>query len=236
MEISPKILLEICLDSVESAIAAQEGGAHRIELCENLAEGGTTPGVAMIEYVRKSISIGLHIMIRPRPCDFCYSSPEFELMKNDIAIAKRCGADGIVFGILNADGTVDTERTRMLVDLAKPMSVTFHRAFDVAREPFKALEDIIECGVNRLLTSGQQASAIEGIGVIGKLVKQAGNHLIIMPGAGIHEGNVNTILARSGAKEIHIGTGATRNSVVDKENIRKILTQIAGANSEQITS
>ena len=224
------VLLEICLDSVESAIAAQDGGAHRVELCDNLAEGGTTPTLAMIEQVRKSISIGLQIMIRPRAGDFVYSASEFEAMKKEIAIAKHLGADGVVFGLLNVDSTVDKNRTKMLVGLAKPMSITFHRAFDVIQEPFKALEDIIDCGVDRLLTSGQQSTASEGVSLIADLVERARSRIIIMPGSGINKNNAGKIIAKTNVREIHVSTGvidsSTRHNVVDAKNVQNLLMSI----------
>ncbi len=216
------ILLEICLDSVESAVAAQEGGAHRVELCANLDVGGTTPPFSLIEEVRKRISIKLHVMIRPRGGDFCYSAQEFELMKNDINQAKQLKVDGVVFGILTKEKIIDSERCRRLVELAKPMSTTFHRAYDEVTEPFYALEDIVACGFDRLLTSGQKASATEGVELIALLVQKAGNRIAIMPGAGIHQGNINDIIVHSGINEVHIGTGVTKNGVVSSEKVRGI--------------
>jgi copper homeostasis protein len=221
------ILLEICLDSVESAVAAQQGGAHRVELCSNLDVGGTTPSFSLIEEVRKLISIKLHVMVRPRGGDFCYSAQEFELMKNDILRTKQLGADGVVFGILTKEKTIDSERCRRLVEIAKPMSTTFHRAYDEVTEPFYALEDIVACGVDRLLTSGQKVSATEGIELIALLVQKAGNRIAIMPGAGIHAGNINNIIAMTGVTEIHIGTAATKQQVVDKDLVRKLLKSIS---------
>jgi len=202
--------LEICLDSVESAIIAQVAGADRVELCANLSEGGTTPSIGMIHAVRQSIYIPLHVIIRPRGGDFNYSYIEFEVMKSDIKEIKQAGADGVVLGILNPDGTIDVERTRELVILARPMSVTFHRAFDMAIDPKQALEDIIKTGADRLLTSGQQKSAMEGIELITTLVEQAGNRITIMPGAGVNEGNIADIIKSTRATEIHM----TANSII----------------------
>lgn len=195
--------LEICVDSAHAAIAAEKGGAERVELCDNLAEGGTTPSAGMIALTRQHITIGLHVLIRPRRGDFLYSDLEFEVMKHDIEVAKSLGADGVVLGILKADGTIDTDRTRELIALAHPLSVTFHRAFDLTPDPFQALHDLLQLGVQRLLTSGQQASAYEGAPLIRELVKQAGNQLIIMPGAGINEQNIKDIITVTGAKEYH---------------------------------
>lgn len=198
------ILLEICLDSVESAIAAQEGGADRVELCDNLIEGGTTPSAGTIALARKHIDIGLNVIIRPRGGDFCYSEVEFEVMQYDIEQAKRLGANGVVIGLLREDGAVDAERTRRLIELAGPMSVTFHRAFDMSRDPYEALETLIELGVDRVLTSGQENSVLEGLDLITELVRQAGERIIIMPGGGISERNIKKIMAQSGVKEVHV--------------------------------
>ena len=151
-----KILLEICIDSVESAANSERGGADRVELCAGLPEGGTTPSAGMIAAVRKKIEIGLHVMIRPRGGDFCYSADEFGIMQRDILIAKQLGANGVVFGILNIDGTVDKDRMRQLIDMARPLKVTCHRAFDMSCDLEQALEDLVEVGADRVLTSGSK--------------------------------------------------------------------------------
>lgn len=195
--------LEVCVDSVESAIAAQAGGAARVELCDNLVEGGTTPSAGTIELARKHLDIALNVIIRPRGGDFCYSEMEFEIMKRDIEIARELGADGAVIGILNPNGTVDLKRTQRLVDLARPLSVTFHKAFDMTRDPFEALETLIGIGVDRILTSGQEASVIEGMDVVRALMKRAGRRIIIMPGGEITARNIQTILKLTGARELH---------------------------------
>lgn len=198
-----EVLFEACVDSVESAVAAQEGGADRVELCADLLEGGITPSSGAIKLTRQLLSIPVNILIRPRGGDFCYSSSEFEVMKLDIAQAKMLGADGIVIGILNPDGTIDNDRTAELIDLARPMSVTFHRAFDMTCDPLNSLETLIELGVERLLTSGQEATVWEGIDLISELVQQAQGRIIIMPGGGITEHNVAHIIARSRVSEVH---------------------------------
>jgi len=206
------ILLEACVDSVEAAVAAQEGGVQRVELCANLLEGGTTPSAGTIELTRRRLTIGVNVMIRPRGGDFCYSPAEFEVMKLDVEVAKRAGADGIVIGILTEDGSVDRARTAELVQLARPMTVTFHRAFDVLRDPYEAMEALIDLGVDRILTSGQESSVLEGIDLIADLVRKADGRIIIMPGAGITERNIQRIVDLSGAQEFHVVGAACTDS------------------------
>lgn len=198
-----ELIIEVCVDSVESAIAAQEGGANRIELCDNLLEGGTTPSAGMIKLARQHLQIGLQVIIRPRGGDFCYSEIDFEIMKHDIAVAKDIGADGVVIGILKPDGTVDTTRTQALIALARPLSVTFHRAFDMTCDPYQALEELIASGVDRILTSGQEISVLEGIDRIKELVQNAGDRVIIMPGGGT-ERNIAKVVEHTGVKEVHV--------------------------------
>ena len=199
-----KFSLEICVDNVESAIDAQNAGAGRIELCNNLMEGGTTPGYGSIVSSRNNLSIGLHVIIRPRGGDFLYNSTDYDIMRRDIEICGACGADGVVFGILLADGSIDIERTGRLIELSRPMSVTFHRAFDMCNNPFKGLEDIIAAGADRLLTAGQKNKASEGLDLIYNLVKQAADRIIIMPGAGINGSNIAQIASGTGASEFHL--------------------------------
>lgn len=196
---------EVSLDSVESAIAAQRGGAARVELCANLPEGGTTPSAGMIATVRKEIRIGLHVMIRPRGGDFCYSALEFEMMKRDILMAKQLRADGIALGILCADGTVDVNRTRELVEVARPLSVTFHRAFDMTLNLRRALEQIIESGAARVLTSGGEPSAEKALDAIQSLVHAARNRIRVVVCGGVREHNIRRILDATGVHEVHVG-------------------------------
>ena len=167
-------------------------------------KGGTTPSYGAIYQTRKNISIGLQVIIRPRGGDFCYSPIEYEVMKNDIELCKKNGVDGVVIGILLSDGSIDVKRTKELVELAKPMNTTFHRAFDMAKDYKQALEDVIKTGANRLLTSGQESSAIEGLSLIKELIKLANNRIIIMPGAGITKKNVSFFIEQTDAKEIHL--------------------------------
>jgi copper homeostasis protein len=215
-----RVIFEACVDSVESAIAAQEGGADRVELCANLLEGGTTPSDGTVRLTRERLHIAMNVIIRPRGGDFCYSDDEFRVMAWDVARAKELGADGVVIGILNPDGTVDAERTAALIEIARPMSVTFHRAFDMARDPFEALETLIRLGIDRILTSGQEASALEGLDLLAELVRAAGNRVIIMPGGGINERNVAKILAGCGAREVHASLRSTREGGMQYRNTR----------------
>ena len=194
---------EICANSVASCIAAQEGGADRVELCAGIPEGGTTPSYGMIRKARESISIALNVIIRPRGGDFLYSMDELDEMLYDIKTAKELGADGLVFGCLRPDGCVDMEAMRPLMEAAGNTPVTFHRAFDHSSDPFQAFEDIIELGCARILTSGCRPTASEGVELLTELVKKAGDRLIIMPGCGVNESNIAEIARLSGAREFH---------------------------------
>jgi copper homeostasis protein len=198
------ITLEICLESVDSVIAADRGGAQRVELCANLLEGGTTPSAGAIRAARENAKIAINVMIRPRGGDFLYTDAEFAAMQRDIQIAKDLGADGIVLGLLRADGTVDVERTRQLVQLAHPLPVTFHRAIDVSRNLLEALEDVISTGAACVLTSGGQPSVVDGASTVAKMVEAAKDRIVIMPGCGIRPDNVLSILETTGAREVHI--------------------------------
>ncbi|PLX09201.1 MAG: copper homeostasis protein CutC, partial [Marinilabiliales bacterium] len=175
--------IEVCCNSLESALNAQQGGAHRVELCSNLYEGGTTPSMGEISLAREKLQIKLNVLIRPRGGDFVYSKDEIEIIKRDILFCKKIGVDGIVIGFLLPDGNIDTKLTKEIVELARPMNVTFHRAYDMCKDPEKALQEIIECGADRLLTSGIKNKAIDGIDNIASLVKMAGDRIIIMPGS-----------------------------------------------------
>lgn len=196
-------LLEVVCFTAESAIAAQEGGADRVELCENFTEGGNTPGFGTIKLTREKLHIALNVMIRPRGGDFLYSDLEFEIMKADILQCRVLGINGVVFGILNADGSVDRLRCKQLTELASPMSTTFHRAFDMTANPVQSLEDLIDCGFTRVLTSGQKMSAMEGKDLLQKLVQQAGKRIIIMPGGGVRSHNIEALVTQTGASEYH---------------------------------
>ena len=203
------MIVEVCIDSVESALAAQEGGASRVELCAELDKGGITPSAGMIEQVCKSVRIGVHVMIRPRPGDFCYSDHEFDVMKKDIQIARQLGAHGVVLGVLTRDRTVDIPRTNALAALARPMAVTFHRAFDESANLDAAMENLIGLGIDRILTSGGKPSALEGAGNITELVQRSNGRIAIVAGAGITLENAKAIIGQTGVDEIHVRTGVT---------------------------
>lgn len=194
---------EICANSVASCIAAQEGGADRVELCAGIPEGGTTPSYGMIRSARSNINIGLNVIIRPRGGDFLYSEEEIQEMIYDIHAAKELGADGLVFGCLTSEGDVDISVMKRLMEAAGSIPVTFHRAFDHTRDPFKALEDIISLGCARILTSGCQPTAYEGAPLIARLIIAAGDRIIVMPGCGITEYNIREISGMTNAKEYH---------------------------------
>ena len=194
---------EICANSVASCIAAQEGGADRVELCSGIPEGGTTPSFGMIRKARASIDIALNVIIRPRGGDFLYSEDELEEMIHDIRIAKELGADGLVFGCLTKEGNIDKRAMSILIEAAGGLPVTFHRAFDHSADPLKALEDIIELGCTRILTSGCRPTALEGASLLRQLVEKAGDRIIIMPGCGVKESNIAETARLSGAREFH---------------------------------
>lgn len=200
-----KITLEVCANSFQSAIAAQEGGAVRVELCDNLEEGGTTPALSQIQITRKHIDIQLNVIIRPRGGDFQYSDLEFETMKRDIHHCGQNKCDGVVFGILNTDGSIDKIRNRELADIARQygLSITFHRAFDRCKDLFQSLEDIIELGCDRILTSGGMKTAPEGHETIKQLITQSNGRISIMPGGGITENNIPELVKNTGLKEFH---------------------------------
>ena len=197
------MICEICVDSVEGVTAARDAGAARVELCASLIEGGTTPSRGMIRLARAISGIKLHVIIRPRGGDFLFSPEEFAVMTADIETARAEGADGVVIGQLTADGLIDVPRTRELMAVARPMAVTFHRAFDMTPDPFAALETLITLGVERVLTSGQEASVLEGLPLITELVKQARDRIIVMPGGGITPRNVDRIVGAAKPSEIH---------------------------------
>ena len=197
------MICEICVDSIAGVRAAKAAGAHRVELCADLLEGGITPSLGMIRHARTVAGVDLHVMIRPRGGDFLFNDDEFATMRADIETAKAEGANGVVIGLLTAGGEIDVGRTRELVALARPLSVTFHRAFDVAAEPFGALETLIDLGVDRVLTSGQEPSVLEGLPLIVELMERARDRIIVMPGGGITARTVERIVAAAHPREMH---------------------------------
>ena len=212
------MIIEIVVFNIESAINAQLGGANRIELCDNPGEGGTTPSFGVIEQAKKNLSIDVYVMIRPRGGDFSYSDYEFAAMQRDIEMCKQLKVEGVVFGILDSDGRIDRERNKKLIELARPMKVTCHRAFDMTRDPLEALEDCISVGFDRILTSGQQTQAIKGVDLIRKLNQQANSRIVIMPGSGVNEENVGELVSKTGVKEIHFSARKFVSSKNPKHN------------------
>ncbi|MBN2328713.1 MAG: copper homeostasis protein CutC [Candidatus Omnitrophica bacterium] len=198
-----EFIFEVCANSVASALAAQEGGAQRVELCDNLHEGGTTPSAGCIALARQCLHIGLHVLIRPRGGDFLYDEMEWKIMKDDIRVCRDLGVGGVVIGALKTDGSVDKKRVQELAAWARPMAVTFHRAFDVCRDPLAALEDIIEAGCDRILTSGQADKAPDGADLLAELVRRAGDRIVILAGGGVHEGNIAPLIEKTHAWEYH---------------------------------
>lgn len=234
--------LELIGFNIESCKLAQAAGADRIELCDNPADGGTTASYGFIKAARKYLHIPLFPIIRPRGGDFFYTADEFEIMKTDVNICKQLGCDGIVTGILNADGTVDKIRCAELADLAYPLGITFHRAFDRTIDAFKAVEDIIETGCERILTSGQKQYAPEGADLIAKLIEQAAERIIIMPGSGIRAANIISIAQKTKAVEFHTSARMTVESkmtyinrsldekpgsmAIDEQEIKNIISRL----------
>jgi copper homeostasis protein len=212
------VLIEVCVDSVESALAAERGGAMRLEVCSNLLEGGVTPSLGMIKAVRRNVSIALNVMIRPRGGDFCYSDEEFAIMRQDITSAKQAGADGVVLGVLDVDGNVDTNRTAQLVDSAAPLTVTFHRAIDMTRNLVGSLQTLKCLGVTRILTSGGEQTAIEGRHEIARLVCAAKDKIAVMAGSGIREHNVCQLVDATGVREIHVSLNGREASPMRYRN------------------
>ena len=221
------IEVEICTFSLESCLNAQLAGASRVELCSGMYDGGTTPSAAMIRMAREKLSIQLYVMIRPRGGDFLYSDLEFEVMKEDIRFAKECRADGVVLGILNADGSVDVQRTRELVELAAPLKVTFHRAIDMTRNMEEALEGIIEAGCYRVLTSGGRNTVSEGMEQIKALVEQAKGRVQIMAGSGVNAANANTLITL-GVDAIHLSGKSSRDSEMEFRNPNVFMGGVSG--------
>ena len=215
MSPSEIVLVEAAVATVASALAAEAAGAGRLELCANLVEGGVTPSLGMLRGVRERVRLPLFVLIRPRGGDFLFDGDEREVMLRDIAEAGARGADGVVIGALDSGGGVDEALTRRLAEAARPMAVTFHRAFDLVREPARQLETLIDLGIERVLTSGQAPSALLGSGAIAALVAQSAGRIAIMAGGGINEANAARIVRETGVREIHVGAGGIRHSGMD---------------------
>ena len=212
-------MVEICANGVESCLAAQEGGADRVELCAGIPEGGTTPSYGEIKVARRVLTTTrLHVIIRPRGGDFLYTDLEVERMAEDIAMCRQLGVDGVVFGCLNADGTFDLEKNRYLIECSRGMSVTCHRAFDRAVNPEQALEDVIALGFDRILTSGQQPKAEQGIDLLAKLNRQADGRIILMAGSGVTEQNIRRIREATGLTEFHFSGRESVDSAMQYVN------------------
>jgi len=206
--VTPELLLEITVESLDSALAAERGGADRIELCAELSRGGLTPGVTTMRKLHEELEIPVFAIIRPRAGDFVYSEREFATMKREISMARDLGMEGVVLGVLRADSLVDVERTAELVQWARPLDVTFHRAFDSTPDPLAALEDVISTGATRILTAGGATRVPEGMETLQKLVSAAGSRIVIMPGGGLDAANIAKAVAETQARDFHSGLGS----------------------------
>ena len=218
--------IEICCGSIQSAANAKAGGAVRVELCQGLIEGGTTPSPATIEYAVKELGLQVFVLVRPRGGDFCYNELEIKTMEEDVEFCKRTGVAGVVVGFLHPDGSIDTELTRRFVKLAAPLPVTFHRAFDRCPEPLKALEQIIDCGCARILTSGCKPTAMEGANLLKQLVQQANGRIKILAGSGVTQENATALKRLTNVPEIHGSCKITRPDgawETDSEQVKKLL-------------
>jgi copper homeostasis protein len=233
---SQRLVLEVCVESVESAIAAEHGGAHRVELCSALGDGGITPSAGLIATVRQKIHIPMFVMIRPRASDFCYSEDEFAIMQRDVLMAKQLGADGVVLGILDLDGRIDVHRTKQLVGLAAPLQVTFHRAFDMTGDLLQSLCDVQATGAHRVLTSGGKQTAAEGAEVLKTLVERVNGSIGIMAASGIEEGNIAELLQRTGVCEVHASLRSPVSSTMRYQNVQLSLGASQGKEYQRLVA
>ena len=216
-----KAAVEICAEGIASALAAGRGGADRVELCENLAVGGVTPGPGSIALAAERLAVPVHVLVRPRGGDFVYSVDESEAIRRDVEIARTLGTAGVVFGCLTGEGRVDRDRTARWLDVARPMSVTFHKAFDATRDPLEALDDLIGLGVDRVLTSGHAPTAMEGLATLAELTRRASGRIAVMAGGSIARGQIRPIIG-AGVREIHLGSAAYSGGAVDPGLVRRI--------------
>lgn len=212
------LILEACVDSAADAIRAEAGGADRVELCAGLVAGGLTPGPGTLAVARSRLSIPIMSMVRPRPGDFLYDATEFAVMEAEVDAAKAAGVDGVVFGLLNADGTVDRARTARLAARARPLEVTFHRAFDMTVDPHAALETLVDLGVDRVLTSGQAATVPAGLDLLRALIERARDRIVVMPGCGLRAHNVRQVIEMTGARELHFTAERRSESAMTHRN------------------
>lgn len=210
--------LEVCVESVDHAVAAERGGAHRLELCSDLSSGGITPSAGLMQTARRHAKVPIHVLIRPRPGDFCYSDYELEIMRSDIQTAKQLGMDGIVLGVLHENDRVDIAKTKALVQLAHPLPVTFHRAFDTSHSPDTSLEDVIQTGASRILTSGGEARAMDALSTLTRLVQLSRGRILVMPCGGINSENVVPIARKTLAQEFHTSVGTSRMAGASGDN------------------
>ncbi len=241
-----RLVLEICVESVDHAVAAERGGAHRIELCTDLSSGGITPSAALMQAARHQLQIPIHVLIRPRAGDFYYSDSEFEIMRSDIDAAKKLGMDGVVLGILQKNAHVDVERTKALVKLAHPLPATFHRAFDASYNLETTLEEVIQTGATRILTSAGQPRATDGLQTLKRLVQAACERIVVMPCGGINSDNVADIVKMTLAREVHSSAGASGNGDLShgnndsalqygsfEEKVAKLVSRLTDLSGEQ---
>jgi copper homeostasis protein len=225
--------IEICVDSLEAALLAEKCGASRLELCSHLAAGGLTPSYGLLLQCKEKVKIPIHVMIRPRDGNFLYNDEDFLVMKSDVEMVRKMGFEGIVFGMLNGRGHPDTGRIREIVSAAGTMNLTFHRAFDQCSNPFQAVDDLVDCGIHTILTSGCKNTAVEGLDMIASLIRHATGKISIMPGSGINDANIQEIKNKTGASWFHLSakkvspdlSGKNIHSILrlpDEEMIRRI--------------